>query len=422
MAAERRDPLASIIDAILDGRPAEWPGEESVSGLDAEDQRALEPLRVLAAIASVQSPLGLSSLVYQARDLRLDRDVALKIVPLDRPFAGSILAEARRLARVKHPNVVTIYDVYETPLEGRICMELLSGPTLARMLEARRSLPVPEVLHIGRSVARALGAIHGAGLVHGDIKPGNVVVEESGRVVVTDFGAGSDLTQGSTIVRAGTPGFMAPEVDAGRPPRQESDFFSLGMLLFHLLTGRCATKSEGVTVAPSQESVRSALRQVPAPVQYVVVRALHPDPLARFRSAGEFEAALMPPAGTGRPVILAALVVCVAVLCAVALTAGHPGEPPPRVVEREVKLPADFAGIGELLEHGLDLFRRLGNNENAHVEPVAGKSPIDVHVAALGPLQQGQNATFVLLSRRPNTPRIVCHFHSAIVHYIIIHR
>jgi hypothetical protein len=365
------DPLASIIDAILDGRRAEWPDAAHTESLSPEEQRALEPLRVLAAIASVQSPLGLSSLqdqgrfelgerigqgasgeVFRARDLRLDREVALKIVPLDRPFAGSVLAEARRLARVRHPNVVTIYDVYETPLEGRICMELLSGLTLAQTLSAQPSLPVDDVLHIGRCLARALGAVHAAGLVHGDVKPNNVVVEESGRVVLMDFGAGTDLTRGKGLVRAGTPRYMAPEVKAGKPPGPESDIFSLGMLLLQLLTGRQANRDKGRTSSAPAESVRPALEHLPAPLSRVIRRALDPDPVARFGSAAELEAALIPPVNTGRQVILASLVIGVAGLCGIAWsarqngTAAHQG-----IVERQLPMPPGTSA-GDLLADG----------------------------------------------------------------------
>jgi Tol biopolymer transport system component len=373
MSAERReDPLASIIDAILDGRAAEWPDGEASEGLSPDDQRALEPLRVLAAIASVQSPLGLSTLddhgrfelrerigegasgaVYLARDKRLDRDVALKIVPLDRPFAGSVLAEARRLARVRHANVVTVFDVYETPLEGRICMELLSGPTLAQMMEAHRRLPVPDVLQIGRCVARALGAIHNAGLVHGDIKPSNVVVEESGRVVVMDFGAGTDLTRGSRFVRAGTPRYMAPEVMAGAPARPESDLFSLGMLLYYLLEGRHASPdvSRGASgKAPAGAAAGS--RHLPAPFSDVIARAVQPDPAARFRSAAELESALVMPVRTSRQAILASLLICVCLLCGVAWSARHQGASSHgRVVEHQLPVQVGM-GAGDLLDDG----------------------------------------------------------------------
>lgn len=374
MAAEpREDPLASIIDAILDGRPADWPDAEQRDGLSPDEQQALGPLRVLAAIASVQSPLGFSSVedngrfeieeligrgasgdVYRGRDTRLDRDVALKIVPFDRPFAGSVLAEARRLARVRHPNVVTIYDVFETPLEGRICMELLSGPTLAQIVAGRRHLPIADVLHIGRCIARALSAIHGAGLVHGDIKPANVVMEDSGRVVVMDFGAGTDLRQGHCLVRTGTPQYMAPEIIDGGRPRPESDIFSLGLLLLYLAAGEPALRaaSDRGTAAQAPR-IMTGPPHLAEPLRPAVERALQIDPLARFRSAVEFESALTAPASPGRHTLLVALLICVASLCLTAWSVGQRREPAQEVqTERQLTIPPELGSAGDLLPDG----------------------------------------------------------------------
>ena len=174
MSAEedRSDPLVPLIEAILDGRPPDATTADTDASLDTQQRTLLEPLRILAAIALLpegriandtgtderfvlegEIGRGAFGTVYRAWDRTLRRHVALKIIPLRLPLAASVLSEARRLARVRHPNVVTIHDVFERGHEGRICMELLSGQTLAQIVAKRRRLPVEEVVAIGTAGA-----------------------------------------------------------------------------------------------------------------------------------------------------------------------------------------------------------------------------------------------------------------------------
>ena len=181
--------------------------------------------------------------VYRARDA-LHRDIALKLL---RPRAGGtldqiaarMLHEGRVMARIRHANVVDVYGAEEH--EGRVglSMEFVRGRTLEALLESQGTFSAREAALIGRELCRALAATHAAGLVHRDIKARNVMREEGGRVVLMDFGAGR-LRDADGDVRpgrvTGTPLYLAPELFAGGEATIESDIYSVGILLFHLVT------------------------------------------------------------------------------------------------------------------------------------------------------------------------------------------
>lgn len=368
---DRSDPLAPLIEAILDGRPPDAARADAEASLDSQQRTLLEPLRILAAIALLpdapRAPetggderfvlegeigRGAFGVVHRAWDKTLRRHVALKIIPLRLPLAASVLSEARRLARVRHPNVVTIHDVFERGHEGRICMELLSGQTLAQIVARRRHLPVEDVVQIGVAVCGALDAIHGLGLVHGDIKAHNIIHEDSGRVVVMDFGAGSGLTGVDLAPIHMTPRYMAPEISSGSAPLPQSDVFSLGVLLHYLVTGTYPTTAESAREAPMARRLAEALPDLPRPLDTVVARALDRDPGRRYQTAGELARALR---GSARPRLgLAALLATVVMgLCSVAWSAraARP-DAPVAIVEREILTPSTGVNIGGMTDDG----------------------------------------------------------------------
>jgi len=367
MSADSPDPIDDLIGAILDGRDVDWDVEQV--SLPADDRGMLESLRVLAAVASLQrvsvgapSPAdsaarftrgpriggGAFGEVYQAWDTRLRRDVALKVVRLDLPFAASILSEARRLARVRHPNVVVIHDVYEDGQEGGICMELLSGHTLDAVLRARGPLTSTRVIELGVTLCEALQAVHDAGVVHGDVKAHNVLVEDSGRVVLMDFGAGVELTQPESPPRQGTPHYMSPELRRGGAPSRESDIFSLGMLLHYVATGTFPASGAQAAELHSSPALMSPLREV-------VDRAIRSQPARRFRSAADLRTSLLR-STTAPPYVLLLLCACVTALCVGAwrIRTSEAIAPPASagIVDRQLNMPERLGGVGGLSSDG----------------------------------------------------------------------
>ena len=186
--------------------------------------------------------------VYRAFDPALQREVALKLHRVDSASEGSRrwLDEARRLARVRHPNVLTVHGADERDGRAGIWTELLRGRTLEDGLGAHGPLSAREATLIGVDLCRALAAVHSVGLVHGDVKAANVIREgtkassatDSGRIVLLDFGAAHERTAEAASGTAGTPLVAAPEVLAGEPASAAADIYSLGVLLYRLVSGR----------------------------------------------------------------------------------------------------------------------------------------------------------------------------------------
>lgn len=280
--------------------------------------------------------------VYRASDSQLNRDVALKLLRADR--AGSVsderlLAEARILARVRHPHVVTVYGADIREGRAGLWMELVQGQTLQSWLQSHGVMGAGETIAAGVDLCRALAAVHAAGLVHGDIKVQNVMREDKGRLVLMDFGAGR--VQGAqSLAAAGTPLYLAPEVLAGEPATPRSDIYSLGVLLFHLLTGAypCAAEDLDALRAAHADGARIWLRdlrpELPAALVRTIERALDPDPARRFATAGEMERSLTLDADSARPrttprwIAAAGLLLAGAVALLVALLSSRAAAPP----------------------------------------------------------------------------------------------
>src|SRR5215510_7839301 len=185
--------------------------------------------------------------VYLAWDPALQREVALKVLrSADRSW--TVIQEGRLLARVRHPNVVNVYGVDEYEGTVGLWMEWVDGLTLTQVLAARGLLGGQEAARIGIDVCRAVAAVHKAGLLHRDIKAHNVMREADGRVVLMDFGSG-ELRAETLLAKPrliGTPLYLAPEIFDGHPATIASDIYSVGVLLYHLLTARYPV--EGRTV------------------------------------------------------------------------------------------------------------------------------------------------------------------------------
>ena len=344
------EPLSSeLADAVLDGRPLDWAAAAAAA---SESQRPLiAHLQAIAGIAEfgLNTPLTWGPLtilgrigrgsfgdVYRARDPKLDRPVALKLLR-HRDHTGdedesAAITEGRLMARVHHPSVVTVYGAER--IDGRvgIWMQLVDGRTLEEELAQRGPLSEAEVARIGRDLCGALEAIHKAGLLHRDLKAQNVLRDGEGHVLVTDFGAGrtfQELPEGDQEVVTGTPLYLAPEVLNGSPASARSDIYSLGVLLFHLATGSYPIK--GRSVAEIREAhregrrigIRTSRPDLTSRFAAVIERALETDPLRRFGSADALAEGLSPrSSGMSRPVMAAAAMLTLAIAAAALVVPG----------------------------------------------------------------------------------------------------
>ena len=229
--------------------------------------------------------------VYRARDFKLDREVAVKLL---RTTAGddsdytAILREARLIAKVRHPNVVSVYGVER--YDGRVGFwsDFVNGKTLADLQRIQGPFGARETAAIGIELCRALSAMHSAGLLHRDIKASNVMREQGGRILLMDFGLSADMTGGGAS--GGTPQYMAPELFKGSPASVATDIYAMGVLLFFLTTGRYPVDS--IRAAGVRRRLIDERPDLPETFTTAVETAIDPDPAKRFASAGEMLAAL----------------------------------------------------------------------------------------------------------------------------------
>jgi beta-lactam-binding protein with PASTA domain/predicted Ser/Thr protein kinase len=242
--------------------------------------------------------------VYCAEDQQLGRRVALKLLyprfAEDEEFVERFRREASSAAGLQHPNIVGIFDRGEWDGTYYIAMEFLEGRTLKQLVREQGALAPDRAVDIATQVLRAARFAHKRGVVHRDIKPHNVILDEEGRAKVTDFGiaraGASDMTETGSIM--GTAQYLSPEQAQGQPVSARSDLYSIGVLLYELLTGRVPFDAESpVTIALKQVSEApvppSQLNPAISPaLEAVVLRALEKDPGFRFADADEFIAAL----------------------------------------------------------------------------------------------------------------------------------
>jgi eukaryotic-like serine/threonine-protein kinase len=244
--------------------------------------------------------------VWEATDEVLSRPVAVKLLlphlAADAAFHARFHREAMAAARLSHPHIVSIYDTCSTTETEAIVMELVRGTTLRELLDAKGSLPPSRAVAIARQVADALAHAHQSGLVHRDVKPGNILLADDGRVLVTDFGiakaaeAASDLTDAGQIV--GTAKYLSPEQVQGKPLDGRSDVYALGVVLYEMLCGRPPFAAETSTATALARLTSEPLRprQIRAglsrEVEDLVLRTMAREPDARFASASALCSAL----------------------------------------------------------------------------------------------------------------------------------
>ncbi len=323
--------LADLAASVADGNPVDWEAVEA--GTPGRDRRIVRHLRLVDSIAALHRSIpptpsdtpvttltstdgrpwgrlvllecigqGTSCDVFRAWDSELHRDVALKLLHQDdladggRDTRARLMEEARRLARLRHEHVVQVYGAEEH--DGRVGLwtELVRGESLDEIVKARGPLGAREAALVGLDVCAALAAVHNAGLLHRDVKAQNVMREAGGRVVLMDFGTGEDLSGSSRLI--GTPLYLAPEIFRGQKASVQSDVYSVGVMLFYLVTGTfpvVAATMEQLAHGHAnrlRQPLRDLRPDVPASFIGVVERALDSDPARRYRSIGELEQGL----------------------------------------------------------------------------------------------------------------------------------
>jgi eukaryotic-like serine/threonine-protein kinase len=414
LRAEER--LLDLAASVADGAAVDWttaeagvrgtgaPGEGRGIGAPGEDedaartQRIVRHLRLVSDVAELYRSLpdtgraapeleppqptgpkwgrlvlldrvgeGTSSEVYRAWDPELQREVALKLLKVDGSGAEAarwrLLGEARRLARVRHSHVVIVFGADRRDERVGLWMEFVKGSTLDDIVRRNGPLGAREAAVIGLDLCGALAAVHAAGLVHRDIKAQNVMRETGGRNVLMDFGTGEEIKQATGSRLAGTPLYLAPELFTRKPASTASDLYSLGVLLFYLVTGQfpvaASTFEDLASAHRRRESrrLRDVRPDMPEQFVKVVERALSYDPALRYESAGSMEAALRQALDKTRPIDVA------------------PPAPKPRPVW---KWAAAAAGLAAAVTLGAVLSRRAP-------EPAATPAPA---VATVAPLTQ----------------------------------
>ena len=253
----------------------------------------------------IVGPLGAGGMgeVYRARDTRLRRDVALKILPAEVSADPSRRArfeqEAHAAAALNHPNILSVYDVGGTDDSSYIAVELVSGETLAALIE-RGPVPVRALLDMAVQIADGLASAHAAHIVHRDLKPANVMITSDGRIKILDFGLAKQsvpAARGDETIAAnhtvpgmivGTVSYMSPEQARGRAVDHRSDQFSFGLLLYEMAAGRKAfdePESVQTLAAIISDEPLPLDARLPAPLRWVIDRCLAKNPESRYDSS-----------------------------------------------------------------------------------------------------------------------------------------
>jgi len=245
--------------------------------------------------------------VYRGRDRALDRNVAVKILPealaADKSYVARFIREARALAKVKHPNLISIYQVGQKNGLYFFMMEFVEGRTLAALLaQGGGGMAVPEAFRILGQVMRALSKVHSLGIVHRDIKSSNVMINSEGQAILMDFGLAKEPQGDSSLTTAGvilgTPDYMSPEQANGDPVDTRSDIYSLGILAFQMLTGRLPFPGKSAVAILKQHchdplpGMANLAPGIPEAVDRIVRKAAAKRPDERFQNLGEMTLAM----------------------------------------------------------------------------------------------------------------------------------
>lgn len=265
---------------------------------DEADGEPVEPGRLVGGRYRLRGVLGTGTtgVVWSAYDEVLYRSVAVKEVLLPpgtpdvevRELRERTMREARAIAALAHPNVITVYDVAQFDGAPFVVMELIPGRSLASLLRGGRGLDVTQAATVADGVAAALEAAHRSGITHRDVKPGNVLIGEGGQVKLTDFGIArnvSDATMTRTGIVLGSPAFIAPEIASGEPVTPAADLWSLGATLFATVEGRPPYDAGGDVLATLHEVVNGAVPAAPSagPLGPVVAGLMRKHPAGRMR-------------------------------------------------------------------------------------------------------------------------------------------
>jgi serine/threonine-protein kinase len=252
---------------------------------------------------------GAMAKVYKAYDPDINRTLAIKVLKAqlrgDSEYHVRFLREAKGAGVLSHPNIVTVFDVGDDGGHPYIAMELIEGPTLSDLVQGKKPLPIKTVVEIGIQLVKALDYAHKKGIVHRDVKPGNIMmIHDTTTIKVADFGIcridNSDATQATQVGNVlGTPNYMSPEQVLGEKVDSRSDLFSAGVVLYQLLTGHLPFDGETLisvaykitkTEPPSLDKLRP---DVPLSLRRIVERSLKKQPEKRFQTGEEFAAALI---------------------------------------------------------------------------------------------------------------------------------
>jgi serine/threonine protein kinase len=239
--------------------------------------------------------------IYHARDLNLQREVAIKLLRdsliEDPSFQARFLQEARSAANLVHPNIVTIFDFGYDADRYYIIMEYVPGTDLKKLLERRGVLPTAEALDIMAQACSGIGYAHRAGLVHCDVKPQNILVRIDGRVKITDFGIARALAliqadeQAETVW--GSPFYLSPEQAAGKPPSPASDVYALGITFYEMLAGKPPFDGKDFATlvmlhqTASPPSLLPLNPEIPEALDQIIQKVLSKEPSARYRTADQ---------------------------------------------------------------------------------------------------------------------------------------
>ena len=247
---------------------------------------------------------GGMGIVYLAHDTKLKRSVAIKSIPAaladDTTARMRFRREAEVLASLNHPNIAVIHEIIEEKKSGYLILEYISGETLAERI-TREPLTLQEALSISQQVAEAVSAAHDKGVIHRDLKPGNIKITSDGKVKILDFGLAKPLTREnkngeSTATHPGrvigTPAYMSPEQARGKPTDKRSDIWSFGCVLYEILTAKVLFKGETVSdtlanVLQTEPHWQTLPQSTPANIQVLLRRCLEKDPQRRLRDIGD---------------------------------------------------------------------------------------------------------------------------------------
>src|ERR1051325_10718136 len=253
--------------------------------------------------------------VFNGKDTMLEREVAIKMLRPDFTRDAEIVerfrSEAITLAKLNHPNIATLHNFFRHQDDYFMVMEFVRGTTLEGLIKKNGALPADHAVHLFGQALEGIGHAHMMGIIHRDIKPANIMLTDKGSIKVMDFGIArvlgtTRMTRQGTII--GTVEYMAPEQIKGQDSDSRTDIYSLGILLYEILTGRVPFESQsenreyGIMMAQINEAPpppRTLAAHIPLYVEQAIMRALAKNPAARFQTVGEFRVALT--SGTAVP-------------------------------------------------------------------------------------------------------------------------